>query len=196
VWQGKGDAVPKLGVIIASVREGRAGLPIAEWFLEVVRNHGGFEFTLIDLQVLGLPLLEEPKHPRLQQYGASKVKAWSALVASLDAFAIVTAEYNYGTPPALVNALDHLYVEWNYKAVGFVSYGGQSGGIRSVQMTKQILGAMKMVPLVEAVTIPFYTQHVETPSGRFKGSESHEKAARTMLDELVRWTGALASLRS
>lgn len=188
--------MPKLGVIVASVREGRAGLPIAEWFLDLARKHGGFEATLIDLKTIGLPLLEEPKHPRLQQYASPKVKAWSALVSGLDAFAIVTPEYNHGSPPALVNALDHLYVEWNYKAVGFVSYGGQSGGIRSVQMTKQILGAMKLVPLVEAVALPFFTQHIDGQSGRFKGSESHEKAAGVLIDELIRWTAALATLRS
>ena len=28
---------------------------------------------------------------------------------------VVTPEYNYRSPPALVNTLDHLYVEWNYK---------------------------------------------------------------------------------
>jgi NAD(P)H-dependent FMN reductase len=116
--------VPKLGVIVASVREGRGGLAVAQWFVERARAHGGFDITLIDLKTVGLPLLDEPQHPRLGQYQRDTSKAWSATISPLDAFVFVTAEYNYSTPPALVNALDHLYVEWNYKAAGLVSYGG------------------------------------------------------------------------
>ena len=63
----------------------------------------------------------------------------SASVAAADAFVIVTPEYNYGPPPSLINAFDYVYKEWNYKAAGFVSYGGVSGGLRAVQMEKQTL---------------------------------------------------------
>jgi NAD(P)H-dependent FMN reductase len=186
--------VPRLGVVIASVREGRIGLPMAEWFVDIARRHGGFDVTLIDLKEVDLPLLTERVHPRLQQYTHEKTKAWSATVAGHDAFVFVTPEYNYSSPPALVNALDHVYVEWNYKAAGFVSYGGVSGGTRSVQMTKQTLGALKMVPLAEAVHVPFFAQLME--AGKFKGGETQEKAATAMLDELVRWTNALKALRT
>ena len=186
----------KLGVVVASVREGRVGMAVAEWFLAVARKHGAFEVSIIDLKELDLPMLAEPIHPRLKQYTHPKTKAWSETVAGTDAFVFVTPEYNYGSPPALVNALDHVYEEWNYKAAAFVSYGGQSGGIRSVQMTKLILGALKMVPIAEAVAISFFTQLIDAKSGAFKGSDSHEKAAIGMLTELGRWTGALASLRS
>lgn len=187
--------MPKLGIIIASVREGRGGLPVAEWFATLARAHGAFDVTLIDLKAVDLPLLDEPEHPRLKKYRRDKTKEWSATIAALDAFVVVTPEYNYGSPPALVNALDHLYVEWNYKAIGFVSYGGVSGGTRSVQMTRSIVTSLKMVPIVEAVHIPFYTKLLDQASRRFNGGEVHEKAAKTMLDELARWTAALGSLR-
>lgn len=187
--------MPQLGVVISSVREGRAGLSIGEWFMERARAHGGFDPTLIDLKKVGLPLLEERHHPRLQKYEQDTTKAWSATVKGLDAIVFVTAEYNFSTPPALLNALDHLYVEWNYKAAGFVSYGGMSGGLRSVQMLKQTVAALKMVPIVEAVAFPFFTQLVDRESGAFKGTESHDKAATVMLDELLRWDRALAILR-
>ena len=49
----------------------------------------------------------------------------------------VTPEYNYGPTPALLNALDYVYKEWNYKPAAFVSYGGISGGIRAVQVTNR-----------------------------------------------------------
>ena len=105
----------------------------------------------------------------------------------------VTPEYNYTIPPALVNALDHLYHEWSYKACGFVSYGGVSGGTRSVQTAKLMVTGFKMVPIVEAVNIPFYAQLME--NGVFKGSETADKAVPVMLDELLRWTDALKALR-
>jgi NAD(P)H-dependent FMN reductase len=186
----------RLGVIVASTREGRAGLPIADWFLGLARQHGAFDVEVLDLKAIDLPLLEEPNHPRVQRYTQDKTKAWSAQVAGCDAFVIVTPEYNFSSPPALVNALDHLYVEWNYKAAGFVSYGGISGGLRSVQMTKLLLTTLKMVPIYEAVTIPFYSQQLDADSGAFKGNETQEKGASQMLTELARWTNALRTLRS
>jgi NAD(P)H-dependent FMN reductase len=188
--------MPKLGIVVASTREGRAGLPIARWFEGVARADGAFEPTLLDLKEAGLPLLEEPAHPRLQKYEQDTTKAWSATVRATDAFVFVTPEYNFGSPPALVNALDHLYVEWCYKAAGFVSYGGVSAGLRSVQMTKQILTTLKVMPIPEAVAIPFFGKLLDAASGAFAPGESHEKAAKAMLDELVRWTAALAPLRA
>lgn len=183
----------RLGIIIASTREGRVGAPVADWFLEQARRHGGFEVELVDLAAVNLPLLSEPNHPRLQKYIQDTTKAWSAIVAPLDAFVIVTPEYNFSPPPALVNALDHLYNEWHYKAAGFVSYGGISGGLRSVQTTKLLLGALKMVAIAEAVTIPFVAKELQ--DGRFPGNEKTNTSAATMLEELLRWTTALSALR-
>lgn len=183
-----------LGVVIASVRQGRVGLPVAEWFVERARAHGGFDVTLIDLKEVDLPILDAPHHPRLQKYENDRTKAWSALVKRMDAFVFVTPEYNYFSPPALVNALDHVYVEWNYKACGFVSYGGASGGARSQTTTKLLATSLKMMPMFESVAIPFVARLIE--DGKFGGGELFDKAAAVMLDELKRWDGALASLRS
>lgn len=101
---------------------------------------------------------------------------------------------NFAVPAPLVNALDYLFHEWAHKPVGFVSYGGQSGGIRAVQMAKLILTALKMMPVPEAVAIPFFTQRFDD-AGAFATDDSLTRAARAMLDELLRWTMALAPLR-
>ena len=188
--------MPKLGVVVASVREGRSGLAVAQWFIDRARLHGGFEPVLIDLKEVKLPLMEEPHHPRLQKYQHETTKSWSAMVAPLDAFVFVSAEYNYSTPPALVNALDHLYLEWNYKAAGLVTYGGISGGLRAAQALKLTLMALKIVPINEAVPIPFFSQMIDKETGRFTGSDVLEKGVVTMLDELKRWEGALRTLRA
>ncbi len=187
--------MPKLCVIVGSTRPNRAGISIAEWFVGQAKAHGGFEVELADLKEMNLPLLDEPKHPRLRDYQHEHTRKWSAIVDASDAFAFVTPEYNYSAAPALINALDYLFHEWSYKPAGFVSYGGASGGMRSVQMTKLLLTSLKVVPLPEAVSISFFMQLMD-PSGVFQGSEPLEKSATTMLGELVRWSGALKALRT
>lgn len=166
---------------------------MARWFVEATAGHSGFATELVELADVGLPLLDEPEHPRLARYENAHTKAWSRRVAAADAFVLVTPEYNYGSPPALVNALDYLSREWAYKAVGFVSYGGLSGGTRSVQMTKLVLTALRMMPVPEAVAIPFFSKQMK--DGRFEGSDAQLKVAHAMLDEISRWTVALEGLR-
>jgi NAD(P)H-dependent FMN reductase len=187
--------VPRLLEIIASTRPGRVGLPVGEWFLERARAHGGFEVELVDLAVLGLPLLDEPAHPRLQQYTQAHTHAWSATVAAADAIVLVTAEYNYGYPAALKNAIDYLHHEWRHKPVGFVSYGGVAAGTRAVQQLKQVVQAVQMVAVSGAVNIPFVQQFLGE-DGTVQANEVMIDAAAGMLDELLRVQGALKPLRA
>jgi NAD(P)H-dependent FMN reductase len=185
---------PKLVVVIASTRPGRIGASVGKWFMDFAERNGGFHVRVADLAEIDLPILDEPAHPRLQQYEHDHTRRWSAIVNEADAFVIVTPEYNFSSPPALVNALHYLYNEWNYKPVAFVSYGGASGGMRSVQMTKMITTTLKMVPLVEAVTIPMVWDRL-SDQGEFTADEREEKPAAAMLKELTRWADALRPLR-
>jgi NAD(P)H-dependent FMN reductase len=183
----------KLHVIFASTRDGRQGLPIAEWVVERARAHGKFEPQLVDLREVNLPLFDEPKHPRFRQYEHAHTKAWSAIVDAADAFVFVTPEYNYGMPPALLNAIDYLSQEWACKPASIVSYGGPAGGARSAQMTKLMLTSMKIMPLPEGVSVPLFSKMIS--EGKFVPGEMQEKSAAAMLDELGRWAVALAGLR-
>jgi NAD(P)H-dependent FMN reductase len=185
--------MPKLTIVLASVRDGRGGEAIARWFVTRAKEHSQFDVELADLKELNLPILDEPHHPRLKKYVHDSTKRWSEIVGGSDAFVFITPEYNYTIPPALVNALDTVYHEWTYKPVGFVSYGGISGGMRAVQTEKLMVTGFKMMPMVEAVNIPFYTQFVD--NGVFKSNETHDKAVPVMLDELLRWSEALKTLR-
>jgi NAD(P)H-dependent FMN reductase len=186
--------MPRLSVIIGSTRPGRAGLPIADWFADRARAHGGFEIDVVDLAELNLPMLDEPNHPRLRQYTHQHTKDWSARVSGSDAFVIVTPEYNHGYSPAVKNAIDYLHHEWHYKPVGFVSYGGVAAGTRAMQQLKQVVTALRMLPLTDAVNIPFHTQFLDD-DGRVQANEVMEQAADVMLDELVRVAAALRPLR-
>ena len=187
--------MPNLQVIVASTRDERKGPLIAEWFMGQARRHGQFDVELVDLRDVARPLFDEPRHPRLQQYEYEHTKRWSAIVQRADALVFVTPEYNFGTPPSLVNALDYLVKEWAYKPAAFVSYGGVSAGLRGVQMSKQMVSALRMVPVVEAVAIPMFPQHIHAETGVFDPGEVQEKAAAAMLDELIKLANALAPLR-
>jgi NAD(P)H-dependent FMN reductase len=184
---------PTLFVIEVSTREGRAGEPVAEWARACAVSHGKFAAELVDLREVNLPVFDEPHHPRLGKYEHEATKKWSARVKRADAFVFVTPEYNYGMPPSLLNALTYLNAEWAYKAAGFVSYGAGSGGTRGVQMAKMVMTSLKIVPIPEAVSIPFFAKSIV--DGVFNGGETQEKAANVMLDELHRWTTALSTLR-
>ncbi len=185
-----------LQVIVASTRPSRQGPLVGAWFLECARAHGNLNVELVDLAEVNLPLFDESAHPRLARYEREHTKAWSAIVDRADAFVFVTPEYDHGTPVSLVNALQFLVNEWAYKPVGYVSYGGVSGGTRGVEMTNQFVAALRMVPMVETVAIPFFAQYIDRETGAFDPGETQAKAAAAMLDELVKWAGALKPLRS
>jgi NAD(P)H-dependent FMN reductase len=186
--------MPLLRIIIASTRPGRVGLPVGTWFAGVARAHGGFDVEVTDLAELNLPFMDEPKHPRFREYVHDHTRAWSETVDGSDAFVFVMPEYNFGINAPLKNAIDYLHQEWHDKPVGFVSYGGVAAGTRAVQMTKQIVSALKMLPVYEAVYIPFVAGRME--DGRFTPSGATQEAAGALLDELLRVEAGMHALRA
>lgn len=186
--------LPKLHVIICSTRPGRVGPAVGRWFAEFAASHDGFDTELVDLADFDLPLYDEPNHPTQQKYQHAHTKAWSKSVASADAYVFVMPEYNYSPPPSLVNALDFVYKEWNYKPCGIVSYGGASGGLRAAQSVKLQITTLKMMPMMEGVMIPMVAKLVDD-SGTFTSNELIDKSASTLLDELRRWTVGLNAMR-
>lgn len=184
---------PRLHVVTASTRPGRTGPAVAGWFLEFARGHGHFDVHAVDLAELDLPIYNESRHPVMQQYEHAHTRAWSDSVAAADAFVFVTPEYNFNPPPSLVNALNYVYREWNYKACGFVSYGGVSGGLRAVQMAKQLVTTLKMMPMVEGVMVPMVAQSLDDQGG-FVSNRMIDHSAQQILDELAKWTDALMPL--
>lgn len=186
---------PLLQVLVASTRPGRVGRPVAEWFYPHAERHPAFDVELVDLAEVRLPLLDEPHHPRLGRYEHQHTKDWSATVRRADAFVFVLPEYNSGINAPLKNALDYLHTEWADKPVAFVSYGGVAAGTRAVQMAKQVVTALRMVPIPDAVSIPFVARLL-TPDGFIVPNDAMEGAATAMLDQLSRFTAALRSLRT
>lgn len=184
----------KLQVIICSTRPGRVGPAVARWFNHFALQHARFDTQLVDLATFELPVYDEPFHPALQKYEKAHTKKWSASVAAADAYAFVTPEYNYGPPPSFVNALNFVYKEWNYKPCGFVSYGGVSGGLRAVQLEKQLVTTLKMMPMVEGVAVPMVAKLLDA-NGNFMPNDLITASAKTLLDELFKWAEGLKAMR-
>lgn len=184
----------KLQVIICSTRPGRVGPSVARWFADYAKQNSEFDVELVDLADVNLPIYDEAYHPASGRYEKDHTKVWSASVKSADAYVFVTPEYNYGPPPAFVNALNYLYKEWNYKPCGFVSYGGVSGGLRAVQLEKQLVTTLKMMPMVEGVAVPLVMNMLDDDKV-FSSNELINKSADTMLAEIMRWAKGLKAMR-
>jgi NAD(P)H-dependent FMN reductase len=187
--------MPRLQIVIVSTRPTRKGPAVASWFEQQARAFGAFDVEVVDLAEVALPMFDEPEHPRLRKYQHAHTRAWSEIVSRGDAYVFVTPEYNFSPPPSLINAVDYFVHEWAYKPAAFVSYGGISGGLRGVQATKLLLTSLKIVPIVEAVTIPMFASRLNA-DGVFTSDEPLDAAARTLLTELARWESALRVLRA
>lgn len=188
------DDLVKLQIIVGSTRPGRLALPIAEWTAETAEKHGGFQVELVDPAEYALPLLDEPGHPRAGHYQHEHTRRWSTKISQAEAFIFVTPEYNHGPSPSLLNAVNYLHNEWRYTPVGFVSYGGIAGGLRSVQVMKQVVTSIRMMPIPEGIAIPLVHQHLH--NGTFTPPPPVTAAIAPMLAELTRWTDALRLLRT
>jgi NAD(P)H-dependent FMN reductase len=103
-------------------------------------------------------------------------------------------EYNQGYSAPLKNAIDFLYSEWHDKPVAFVSYGMTSGGLRAATAIKPVVSAVKMMPIVETVVI--HLRQTLDVDGRLVPTSAMRDAAKAMLDELLRMTGAFQVLRA
>ena len=182
-------------IVVASVRPGRIGLPIASWVRDVVEQDERFEVQWADLAEINLPFMDEPNHPRLHQYTKDHTRAWSAKVEAADAFIFVTPEYNHSFSPVLKNALDYLNGEWWRKPLGTVSYGGISGGTRATVALRPVQSLLGLVPTGANVEIPWASKQIDD-SGAFSPIEAQERILEAQLDELASLDEALRPLRA
>jgi hypothetical protein len=88
----------RVGVIVASVRQGRRGEGIARWFLGILGARPEIEARLLDLKEYRLPDYEAATGARMAEgkYTLDAQQRWALAVAGLDGYVIVTPEYNHG----------------------------------------------------------------------------------------------------
>ncbi|NUP10172.1 MAG: NAD(P)H-dependent oxidoreductase [Polyangiaceae bacterium] len=182
----------KIAIVIGSTRPGRKAEDVARWVHGFAKQRTDAEFEVVDIQDYNLPLLDEPIPPSLGKYSKDHTKKWAAKIASFDGFVIVTPEYNHGTSGALKNAIDFLYAEWNNKAAGFVGYGS-AGGVRAVESLRLVMAELQVATVRAQVQLSLYTDFENFTV--FKPDARHEQSVKTVLDQVVAWSGALATLR-
>lgn len=181
------DAPLRLAVIVGSTREGRFGHVVGRWFAGEARRHGGTEVDLIDLVDVDLPATYPLR-------ASESVQEFMRRLDRADAFVVVTPEYNHGYPASLKQAIDLVGEEWHAKPVGFVSYGGTSGGLRAVEQLRQVFAELHAVTVRDSVS--FHSAHrLFDPAGEPRDPDPCNAAAKTMLDQLTWWAHALRAAR-
>jgi NAD(P)H-dependent FMN reductase len=185
-----------LAVIIGSVREGRFGPVVANWFVEQVEQHGRFTVDLIDLADTHLPLELPPVPPAVDPDMArpAEMADLTGRIEAADAIVVVTPEYNRSFPASLKAAIDWHYTEWAAKPIGFVGYSGGSGGILAVEQLRQVFGELHAHTVRDYVSFPRYYQ-LFGADGSLKDPAVPNGDAKVLLDQLLWWGSVLHDAR-
>lgn len=186
---------PSIAVIIASTRPQRHGPLIGQWVVDNLARREALDVSLVDLADYNLPLLDEPEPAQSRAYIHDHTRNWSQTIDGADGFIMVLPEHNRSMPASVKNALDCLYWEWQHKPIGFVSYsGGMSGGIRAVEMTKQVATTLSMLVPNDMVNLPRIDSLVA--GGRIAAPVGAVDALDGLADALETYLAASALLRS
>ncbi|MFC4126048.1 NADPH-dependent FMN reductase [Nocardia rhizosphaerae] len=178
----------RLAVVIGSTRRGRFGPTVADWFVGQAAPRDALTVDIVDVGQLELP----------HTFGApapAAVAAATDTLATADAFVIVTPEYNHSYPGSLKNLIDSHHVEWQAKPVGFVSYGGISGGLRAVEHLRPVFAELHAVTVRDCVALPNPWGRFDE-AGRLTDPGDAENAAALLLDQLTWWGEALRTARA
>jgi NAD(P)H-dependent FMN reductase len=186
----------KLGVILGSIREIRRGGRVAKWLMPQLAQFKDFETELLDLQDYPLPFFNESNSPMGLggNYSNEVAMRWSAKVAEMDAFIMVTPEYNHGPSAVLKNALDWLYPEWNRKPVAFISYSPNAvGGVRAVEQLRQNVIELQMAAIAQAIHINYVLETLDEDGTLLKGHFNERLVS--LMQDLSWWAEALKVAR-
>jgi len=185
---------PHLQIIVTSTRPGRKGPVIAEWVKNQALADGRFEVELVDIADLNLPLFDEPNHPHQHDYQHEHTKRWSAIAGRGDAYIFVVPEYDSTPSSSFINAVTYLSLEWQYKGVAFLGYGGVSGGARAISVARNMMIAVRSVPIADSINIPNYFEHFDE-GGIFRPNSLVEQSVKSTLDELYKVEHGLKVIR-
>ncbi|HYK39143.1 MAG TPA: NAD(P)H-dependent oxidoreductase [Candidatus Eremiobacteraceae bacterium] len=173
----------KIGVIYGSTRPGRFCDTVARWVVDQIFQKPEFEVAIIDPASGGSGAeAEKPGHSLRER------------IADADAFVVVTPEYNHGYPAALKSLIDSFGSEWHAKPVGFVSYGGVSGGLRAVEQLRQVFAELHAVTIRDSVSFASAWELFDS-DGALKSPERPLRQLEAMLKRLKWWAETLRNGR-
>jgi len=177
----------KLALIYGSTREGRRCDAVAGWAAAQIEGDGPFDLDIVDPAKLDLPA----RHSRAEHAGLRSLRE---TIGWADGFVVVTPEYNRGYPAALKFLIDSIGEEWRGKPVGFVSYGGISGGLRAVEQLRQVFAELHAMTVRDGVAFANVWDQFNA-TGRLPDADRAEQAMATMLGQLHWWASALRHAR-
>ncbi len=187
--RGRVTAPLRVAVVVGSTREGRFGTTIADWFIGQLRRLDTFEVETVDTRQVALPHAfgAVTDHP-------SRAETTEKL-SRADAFVVVTPEYNHSYPGTLKNLIDEHHVEWQAKPVGFVSYGGISGGLRAVEHLRPVFAELHAVTIRDTVS---FANPWRSFDGAGEPAEPADAvtATKALLKQLTWWAEALRAART
>jgi len=144
----------KVPVIFGSVRTERRGIKAARFVVAELERRG-CEPVLIDPLVYRLPMLDKQYSEFRPGTAPEVLQQLAKFYVEADGFAIVSAEYNHGIPPALKNLLDHFLEEYFWRPSAIVCYSnGRFGGVRAAMQLRMTLGELGMPSIPSLLPIP------------------------------------------
>lgn len=182
------DLAPlKLEIILGSVREGRFGSTVGNWYTDRASLHGGFEVGLLDLADFEIPN-DFSAHPHKDEF--------TRRIEEADAVVVITPEYNHTFPGYLKTAIDAVpKTAWTAKPVALVGYGGMSGGLRAVEPLRVVFPEIHAMTIRETVSFHGVRDQFDA-DGQPVNPDGVNMAARLQLDQLEWWALALREARA
>lgn len=177
-------------VIVGSIREGRFGPVPAHWFARHAADRPDLEVHVVDLAENPLPMVLSDGDGNLPPV----VTDVGRELAAADAVVVVTPVYNRGYPASLKNAIDWFHDEWAATPVGFVSYGGRTGGVEAVEQLRTVFVELHTMTIRNVLSFPDFWEHF-TDAGRPVDPRHTAAAADGFLDQLTWWARALREAR-
>jgi NAD(P)H-dependent FMN reductase len=181
----------RLAVIIGSSRVGRTGPAVARWFVEEAEASAMYDLDVLDLAEVELPmsLTREP--------GGASAELLDSVASRLDAadaYVVITPEYNHSFTAPMKNLIDWHRAEWQAKPVGFVSYGGLSGGLRAIEQLRLVFAELHATTIRDTVSFHGVWQHIGD-DGVLRAPDA-AVPAKVMLEKLQWWASALKDART
>ena len=179
-------------LMIGSTRHDRFGPVPAAWVAKQTRARNDIDLDVVDLAEAGLPaeLMGNDPHATLPE----SVASLSERIQAADAVIIVTPVYNRGYPASLKNAIDWFHDEWAATPIGFVSYGGRTGGIEAVEQLRTVFVELSTMTIRNVLSFPdFWTvfDDDDTPVN----PAPIAAAADDFFEQLLWWARALRAAR-
>ena len=172
-----------IAILSASVRTGRISHRVALFFKRFIEENKLATVEIVDLNEYQFPIF----HERLMYLPdpSPELLDYSKRINDASGVLIVTPEYNGGYPPALKNAIDVLYPEWQKKPVAISTCSDGDWGGNQV-ITSLTFTLFKM----HVMTVPFLfpnprVQDNYDEAGTPVDKKGTEKRAMSFIHELL-----------